>query len=95
MNNAAKNFDILAIGLSVLHNYFDSSTELFSDLHLLAKILDPSAKSSFPRCNRFVANRRFARLKIVQFLATVARGSIFEQAFRRGEPSRVARRAFS
>jgi len=26
MNNAAKNF--LAISLSVLHNYFDSSTEL-------------------------------------------------------------------
>jgi len=24
MSNAAKNFDILAIGLSVLHNYFDS-----------------------------------------------------------------------
>jgi len=27
MSNAAKNFDILT-GLSVLHNYFDSSTEL-------------------------------------------------------------------
>jgi len=29
MNNSAKNFDILATGLSVLHNYFDSSTKLF------------------------------------------------------------------
>jgi len=27
MSNAAKNFDILAISLSV-HNYFDSSTKL-------------------------------------------------------------------
>jgi len=27
-NNAAKNFDILTINLSVLHNYFDSSTKL-------------------------------------------------------------------
>jgi len=29
MSNAAKNFDILATSLSVLHNYFDSSTKLF------------------------------------------------------------------
>jgi len=29
MNNSAKNFDILATSLSVLHNYFDSSTKLF------------------------------------------------------------------
>jgi len=28
MSNAAKNFDILATGLSVLHSYFDSSTKL-------------------------------------------------------------------
>jgi len=28
MSNAAKNFDILATSLSVLHNYFDSSTKL-------------------------------------------------------------------
>jgi len=27
MSNVAKNFDILATGLSVLHNYFDSSTK--------------------------------------------------------------------
>jgi len=29
MNNVAKSFDILATSLSVLHNYFDSSTRLF------------------------------------------------------------------
>jgi len=28
-NNTAKSFDILATGLSVLHNYFDNSTKLF------------------------------------------------------------------
>jgi len=28
MNNAAKSFDILVICLSVLYNYFDSSTKL-------------------------------------------------------------------
>jgi len=28
MSNAAKNFDILATSLSVLYNYFDSSTKL-------------------------------------------------------------------
>jgi len=28
MSNAAKNFDILATSLSVLHNYSDSSTKL-------------------------------------------------------------------
>jgi len=33
MSNAAKNFDILAISLNVLHNYFNSSTKLFLDLY--------------------------------------------------------------
>jgi len=28
MSNAVKNFDILTTGLSVLHDYFDSSTKL-------------------------------------------------------------------
>jgi len=28
MSNVANNFDILATNLSVLHNYFDSSTKL-------------------------------------------------------------------
>jgi len=34
MNDAAKKFDILAIGLSVLHNYFDSSTKLLFCIQL-------------------------------------------------------------
>jgi len=46
MSNAAKNFDILATGLNVLHNYFDGSTN-FSDLYP-TKILDLSTKSFFP-----------------------------------------------
>jgi len=46
MSIAAKNFDILTTSLSVLHNYFDSSTKLFSNLYL-AKFLDISAKSFF------------------------------------------------
>jgi len=44
---------ILATGLSVLHNYFDSSTKLyFSDLHP-AKISDLLAKLFFPYINKF------------------------------------------
>jgi len=47
MSNTAKNFDILATGLSVLHNYFDSSTKLlYFDLYP-AKILDLLAKLFF------------------------------------------------
>jgi len=34
ISNAAKNFDILATSLNVLHNYFDSSIKLFSNLYL-------------------------------------------------------------
>jgi len=45
--NAAKNFDILAINLSVLRNYFGGLRKLFSDLYR-AKILDLSAKLFFP-----------------------------------------------
>jgi len=45
MSNAAKNFDILAIGLSVLYNYFGSSTKLL-DLYP-AKISNLSAKLLF------------------------------------------------
>jgi len=45
MSIAAKNF-ILTTSLSVLHNYFDSSTKLFSNLYL-AKFLGISAKSFF------------------------------------------------
>jgi len=43
MNNAAKNFDILATSLSILHNYFDGLTKLFPDLYL-----GTLAKSFFP-----------------------------------------------
>jgi len=48
ISNAAKNFDVLATSLSVPHNYHDDPTGLFSDLYL-AKFLDASAKSFFPR----------------------------------------------
>jgi len=44
MNDAAKNFDVLATGLTVLHNYFDLN--YFSDLYPI-KILDLSAKLPF------------------------------------------------
>jgi len=47
MSNVAKNFDILATSLNVLYN-FDSLIKLFSDLYL-AKFLNISAKSIFPR----------------------------------------------
>jgi len=33
-SSAAKNLDILAISLCVLHNYFDNLTKLFSNLYL-------------------------------------------------------------
>jgi len=42
-DNAAKSFNILAISLSVLYNYSDDPTILFSDLYLV-KFLDSSAK---------------------------------------------------
>jgi len=47
MNNVAKNFDIPTISLSVLHNYFNNSTELFSNLCNLVKFLDTSANRFF------------------------------------------------
>jgi len=33
-DNAAKSFNILEINLSILYNYFDDPTKLFSDLYL-------------------------------------------------------------
>jgi len=48
MSNAAKNFDILAAGLSILHNYFDTSKLFFLLSLYSAKILDFSAKPFFP-----------------------------------------------
>jgi len=54
MNNVVKNFDILATGLSALHNYFDRSTKLlFCDLYP-AKILNLSKQNLF-----FCVNIRF------------------------------------
>ena len=48
MSNAAKSFSYsVATCLSVLHNYFDGPTKLFSDMYL-AKFSDTSAKSCFP-----------------------------------------------
>jgi len=46
MSNSAKNLDILAISLSVLHNYLIQQN-YFSDLYS-ANILDLLAKSFFP-----------------------------------------------
>jgi len=48
IGNAAKNFNILTTSLSVLHNYFDSSTKLLFWLCIQLKILDLSAKLFFP-----------------------------------------------
>jgi len=48
ISNAAKNFDILAISLNILHNYFDSSIKLFSNLYL-PKFIEISVKF-FPCC---------------------------------------------
>ena len=47
MSNAVKKFDILATSLSVLHNYFDGLTKLFSDLYQ-AKFLEFS--KNFVQC---------------------------------------------
>jgi len=44
MNNGVRDFNIQATSLSILYNYFDSLTKLFSDLYLT---LDISAKSFF------------------------------------------------
>jgi len=46
MSNAVRNFNILATSLSILHNCFDSSIKLFSDMSL-AKFLDTSTKTVF------------------------------------------------
>jgi len=48
MNNAAKIFDILTTGMSVLHNYFDSSKYKITFLICIQLKLDLSAKLFFP-----------------------------------------------
>jgi len=55
ISNAAKNFYILAISLNVLHNYFDSSIKLFSDLYLV-KFLEQNHSSA---CNIFISTITF------------------------------------
>jgi len=48
MNNAAEGFNILTTSLTILHNYFDNLTKLFSDLYIyVAKFLDISIKLFF------------------------------------------------
>jgi len=39
INNVAKSSDILATSLSVIHNYFNGSTKLLSDLYLAEHLL--------------------------------------------------------
>jgi len=46
MSNTAKSFDILAISLSILLNYFNESTKLFSDL-CLVKFLNTFERPCF------------------------------------------------
>jgi len=58
MSNDAKNFDILTIGLNVLHNIFNSSITLFSNLYL-AKFL----------AKLFFSYRRMTKTDAVQLSA--------------------------
>ena len=46
ISNDAKSFDILAISLMVLHNYFDNPTKSCLNLHLA--FINTSVKLSFP-----------------------------------------------
>jgi len=72
MSNNVKTFDILAISLNILHNYFDSLTKLFSDPYL-TKFLDTSAKLFFS-CNSSkilfqeyrLKNRSFLIIKVIK-----------------------------
>jgi len=48
---------------SILHNYFDKLTKLFSDLHP-AKFLDTSAKPFFPCMDKLIAIREHTQTKI-------------------------------
>jgi len=47
-DNVAKTFDFLVISLSILYNYFNDLTKLFSNLFLAEEFLDTLAKSFFP-----------------------------------------------
>jgi len=46
-DNVAKSLNVLAISLSVSHNYFDDLNKIISDSYL-GKFLDTSTKSFFP-----------------------------------------------
>jgi len=46
MSHVAKNFDILATSLDILHNYFNGLTKLFLDPYVL-KFLNTLAKPVF------------------------------------------------
>jgi len=74
MSNTVKSFDILAIDLRILHNYFDSLIKLFSDLYL-AKFLNISANRSFRAieiannfnpCANICKKNKFSNLKFHQ-----------------------------
>jgi len=70
MSNTAKTFDILAISLSILHNYFNGPTKLFLDLANrfldLAKFLDSSAKPSFLCQILFLVYRKRYKLNSIK-----------------------------
>jgi len=60
MNNAVKSFDILAISLNILHNYFDNPTKSSSDL---VSFLDSSAKPfSFRERMKVIGFRCFSQV---------------------------------
>jgi len=60
-----KYFDIPVTSLSVLHNYFDGLTKLFSDLYLV-KFLDSSAKPFFPCDDNSYRNSNFFDFPILE-----------------------------
>jgi len=76
MSNAAKNFDILAISLNVLHNYFDSSLKLFSNL---VKFLDFSKIVLFVICKICLFEIVNKIDNIVNYLLSVAIKYRFKQ----------------
>jgi len=80
MSNAVKSFDILATSLSVLYNYFDSSTKLLFR-SVSSQTLDLLAKSFFPcrwlwcrwyfRCFKEIctmsSNDEISRLRLLRY----------------------------
>jgi len=62
MSNSVKNFDILAISLNILHNYFDSLTKLLSDP---AKLFFP-CNSKMLSLEYRLKNRSFLIIKVIK-----------------------------